>query len=697
MVSSPRFVSIRWKLWVPFLFLVLSAHWGLYGYFSFQLERQYERDQQLSFKSNLKALDGVLTTSYHKLLEVGHTILLMKPVVSTTSYQEFIHSIIKEKFPYFEAQGILDGAAVFDTQGRKVFSAGNIDLQSNSGVHSALKNEQPVREILCDKQCVRTIAIPLLNSGEVEGVIVLGRLMQDMVLDFKQLTAVEIGIARKNLERQPDIEGWSLDFTQLTQRNRNIQILQALSQQTAQISNEILYQLDVFDRHYEVYFTVPESVALTDTVWVLITDGTLRYQALQVLKNQLAVGLLVSSIFLLMITFMSTLKTARRVTKVAQFSKEQCFAAERGGFPHIDAREQAFIFNDEIVDIYRSIRELSDKVGRLSERGDEANQRIENMASALRMEKEVVAHLVGRSENIIVTQSMDGAVLTINDVGKKIFNITKGEASPRFSDLFFAGEFNHKAIDRLNRLYMGLETLVCSDSQSLDLKGQLRDFLWIHSYLSECAERRPIILSIGMDVTEKRVAEKRLSWLVLHDPMTKVPNKQFFLQQLTEVVEECQKNQHSLAVLCCDVAGLHDSRQLVGISGHSPTLATDVAQRISNCLRSDDIVVRFADELFMVVLKSIKNSGSVERIAQKIITAFSAPFDSHDGAPAIDINIGISIFPDQASGGAELVSHAEIAMHLSRDCGVNNYQYYRHQESSFKNSDIKEYEDVRAD
>ena len=697
MASSPRFVSIRWKLWVPFLLVVLSVHWGLYGYFSLQFERQYNRDRQISLKSNLKTLDGVLTASYHKLLEVGHTILLMKPIVSTTSYQEFIHSVIKEKFPQFEAQGILDGAAVFDSQGRQVFSAGNIDMKSASGVLSALKNEHPVREMGCDKQCFRTIAIPLLNAGKVEGVLVLGRLMQDMVLDFKQLTAVEMGIAKKNLERQPDIEGWSLDFTQLTQRNRNIQILQALSHETEQISNEALYKLDVFDRHFEIYFTVPESVALTDTVWVLIADSTLRYQALQVLKYQLAAGLLISSLFLLFITFMSTLKTARRVIKVALFSKEQCLATERSAFSHIDTREKAVSFPDEIADIYRSIKRFGDKVALLYEREDEANQRIEKMANALRMEKEVVAHLMGRSENVIVTQSMDGVVLTINDVGKKVFSITKGEASSRFSDLFFAGEFNHKAVDQLNRLYMGLETLVCSDSQGLDLKGQLRYFLWIHSCLPDCPELRPIILSIGMDVTEKREAEKRLSWLVLHDPVTKVPNKQFFLQQLTEIMEECQRNQHSLAVLCCDVAGLHHSSQLVGIFEHSPELTADVAQRISNCLRGDDIVVRFDDELFMVVLKSVKNSSGVERVAQKIITAFSTPFDSCDGPSAIGINIGISIFPDQAVGVAEVVSRAEIAMHMSLDHGVNNYQYYRHPESGIKGSDSKEHGDERAD
>ncbi|SFG07521.1 cache domain-containing protein [Neptunomonas qingdaonensis] len=527
MNRSPRFISLRWKLWMPFLLAVLSIHVGLYSYVGRQIERQYELDQQVSFKSNLKALDGVLTTSYHKLLEVGQTILIMKQTASNLLYKDYIYSSISEKFPQLEAQGILDGAAVFDTQGQLVFSVGNIDIQSNSGVQPALKNERPIREMRCDNQCIRTIAIPLLNSGKVEGVLVLGRLMQDMVLDFKQLTAVDIGIARKNLENASDIDAWSLDFTQLTQRNKNMQILQTLSQQITNISNETLYRVDVFDRHYEIYFTVPASVAFTDTVWVLMIDGTIRYQAIRALKNQLAVGLIISSLFLLMIAFVCASKVARRLLNVTLFLKEQGFlkeqdlveeqglviekssAKEQCAGRLIDARQDPLFFQDEISEISLSVRDVSDMVEHLSEGEQKSSQCIESMAKALRLEKERVAHLVGNTQNVIVTQSTDGTVLTINDVGKKLFGITKEAALPKFVDLFFTSELNQQALDGITRLYMGLDNLVYLDSQSLDLKGQLRDFSWIHSYISACSEHRAIILSVGIDMTEKREAERK--------------------------------------------------------------------------------------------------------------------------------------------------------------------------------------------
>ncbi|WP_372739712.1 cache domain-containing protein [Neptunomonas sp.] len=521
MNRSPRFISIRWKLWMPFLLAVLSIHVGLYSYVGRQIERQYERDQQVSFKSNLKALDGVLTTSYHKLLEVGQTVLIMKQTASTLRYKDYIYSSISEKFPQLEAQGIVDGAAVFDTQGQLVFSVGNIDLQTNSGVQPALKNERPVREMRCKDQCFRTIAIPLLNSGKVEGVLVLGRLMQDIVLDFKQLTAVEMGIARKNIEKPSDIDAWSLDFTQLTQRNQNMQILQTLSQQVTHISNETLYRVDVFDRHYEIYFTVPASVAFTDTVWVLITDGTIRYQAMRALKNQLGVGFIISSLFLLMIAFMSASKVARRLVNVPFLVKAQDLIKEQGlvlekslakeqfAGRQIDARQDRLFFQDEISAISLWIRDVCDMVERLSEGEQKSSHCIESMAKALSVEKERVAHLVGSTENVIVTQSTDGTVLTMNDVGKKLFGISKEAALPKFVDLFFTSEFNQQALDSITRLYMGLDNLVYLDSQSLDLKGQLRDFSWIHSYISACSDHRAIILSVGIDMTEKREAERK--------------------------------------------------------------------------------------------------------------------------------------------------------------------------------------------
>ena len=132
-----------------------------------------------------------------------------------------------------------------------------------------------------------------------------------------------------------------------------------------------------------------------------------------------------------------------------------------------------------------------------------ADQKIDEIAQALRIEKARVVHLVGNSENIIVTQNCDGIVLTVNEVGQKLLGPSQTDVPHLFTDLFYSGEENQQAVDAINRIYTGLDQLVCSDSQKLDSQGQLHSLFWIHSYIDGCSEHRSVILSIGIEVTVK--------------------------------------------------------------------------------------------------------------------------------------------------------------------------------------------------
>lgn len=416
---------------------------------------------------------------------------------------------------------------------------------------------------------------------------------------------------------------------------------------------------------------------------MLIADDTLRYEAMRALKHQLGVGLIISSLLLLVIAFMSALKVSRRLVNVTLVAKEHNLAKAQGSRTHIDIREESLLFHDEISEASHWLSNVSDKVERLSEGEHNTSQRIESIAKALRVEKERVAHLVGNSGSVMVTQGLDGGVLTVNDVGKKLFGISGKNYSRAFSDLFFAGELNQEARESINRLYMGLDNIVCSNSHSLDLHGQLRDFTWIHSFIDECSTHRPVILSIGMDMTIKRKAEKRLA---LYDSLTAVANEQFFLDKLPELMEDSLKNGSLLSVLCCGIVQLRDNLPLFDLSGRDAALSAAIIGRISSCLRGDDIVVRFGNELFIVVIKGLKTRMNGGDKARKIIQTFADPFFIEGVESVVGVNIGISVFPDQAVGVTEIVSNAEVAMFLSKKLGSNNYQYYGQEESASKDA-----------
>ncbi|WP_028471372.1 diguanylate cyclase domain-containing protein [Neptunomonas japonica] len=658
MIVRPAFVSLRWKILVPLVFLVVVINVLLYGYINQQLLLQYEATRSESHAANLKALNGSLTTSYHKLLEVAQTITALTQT-SGSDQNQYVQIVFDYDFAQLEAQGVLDSAVLFSPEGELIMTWGVATSSFDFIVKKAIAQEYPVRDLVCLEQCSHYIAIPLLSNGHVSGVLVVGRVIQGTVLDFKQLTGVDIGIAKKIKESESAVTHWPLLFTQMTQKNQNIQLLNLLSQTEPKFVQDTLYSVRAFGHSYDVFFTVPDSIESDETVWVLIADKTQNVNRLKEIQFKYKAGMIVASMMLILLIGVlvgCVIKRLKLILKQApsrSLLNTQNVLTKTAFTDEIDQIRQCIVRNEE----YTSL----------------SNHELQVISPQL-FEKDIIANLMGNANSVVLTQCMDGRVLTVNELAKQLFGEFKDCPEQMFSDSFLVGDHNKTALDDINKLYIGRENLVCFEARCLDIKGETRYLYWIHTNMESNLDH-PVILSIGIDITSNKKAEERLAWLAFHDPVTEVANKHLFLQLLPEMMASSLENESSLAVMCCEVKKLTDSHFLMDPADGNVTLFSVVAKRVSSCLRGDDLVARFGDDLFMIILNNIKTKGNAASVAKKIITAFEEPFFTNGCHFKVSINIGISIFPNQSSDVAELVQSAEMAMYLSKEEGLNNFEY----------------------
>lgn len=666
MILRPAFVSLRWKILVPLAFLVIVINVLLYGYINQQLLHQHEATRSESHAANLKALNGSLTTSYHKLLEVAQTITALTQT-SGSDQNQYVQIVFDYDFAQLEAQGVLDSAVLFSPKGELIMTWGVVHSSFDTIVEKAIAQEYPVRDLICREQCSHYIAIPLLSNGSVSGVLVVGRVIQGTVLDFKQLTGVDIGIAKKIKESEPAVTNWPLLFTQMTQKNQNIQLLNLLSQTEPKFVLDTLYSVRAFGHSYDVFFTVPSSIQSDETVWVLIADKTQNVDRLQKVQFKYKAGMIVASTILILIIGM----LVECVVKRLRFILKQ---APSRSLIHPQNVLAKSAFSDEID----KIRQLC--MVRNEERVSLSNQELQVIppskasVSAQVYEKDTVANLMGNANSIVLTQCLNGRVLTMNELAKQLFGELKDRPEHIFSDHFLVGSHNRTALDGINKLYIGRENLVCFEARCTDIKGETCHLYWIHTNMESNVDH-PVILSIGIDITSNKKAEERLAWLAFHDPVTEVANKHLFLQLLPEMMASNLENGSSLAVMCCEVKKSTDSHLLMDPADGNVTLFSVVSERVSSCLRGDDLVARFSDDLFMIVLNNIKTKGNAGSVAEKLITAFEEPFFINGCHFKVSINIGISTFPNQSSDVAGLVQSAEMSMYLSKEEGINNFEY----------------------
>ncbi|WP_293267139.1 diguanylate cyclase [Neptunomonas sp.] len=666
MTIWPAFMSLRWKVLIPLAFLLILINVVLYSYINQQLSHQYEATRGESHTRSLKALNGALTTSYHKLLEVAQTISTLTQSSSEDQILQ-VQKALDMSFTRLEAEGVLDSAVIFDPSAKLIKRWGHQNSSFDNIVGKAIEQEYPVRDLVCYNQCFRYIAIPLLSDGIVSGALVVGRVIQDTVLDFKQLTGVDIGIAKRVEQASADIENWSLSFTQMTQKNQNIQLLRLLSQTETAFVIDKLYSVRAFGHSYGVFFTVPESVKSIDTVWVFVQDETLNKERLDEAQFRVRLEIAIASLLMVLLIAMVMGSVTKRLRIILK-------TLAAGSISQKNQMIYQASLVDEIDQIQQKCIEINEEGSSLKKDGLAAVKSLEELSVTQLSGREVVTNLTSHANSVVLTQSMDGRVLTTNEFGKQLFGEFEHDPELTFSDCFLAGKNNLAAIDDMNKLYIGRESLVCFESQCVDLKGGSQYLYWIHTSMASNLDR-PTILSIGIDITANKKAEERLAWLAFHDPVTEVANKRLFLQLLPEMMASSLENQRSIAVLCCEIKNLTDNHFSIDTTGGDVTLLSAAADRVSDCLRGDDVIARFGDELFMVILSSIKTEKNAGDVARKIITAFDKPFSIDSSNHKVNINIGICTFPSQSNDVAELVENAETAMYLSKEEGANNFKY----------------------
>lgn len=94
-------------------------------------------------------------------------------------------------------------------------------------------------------------------------------------------------------------------------------------------------------------------------------------------------------------------------------------------------------------------------------------------------------------------------------------------------------------------------------------------------------------------------------------------------------------------------------------------------------MREDDTLARLGGDEFIILLSSIHDFGDATGVAQRIISAISAPYaiDSHEFR--IGCSLGISVYPDDGETPAALMQSADAAMYRAKHEGRNTYRLYR--------------------
>ncbi|MEW8561173.1 MAG: GGDEF domain-containing protein, partial [Candidatus Thiodiazotropha sp.] len=126
------------------------------------------------------------------------------------------------------------------------------------------------------------------------------------------------------------------------------------------------------------------------------------------------------------------------------------------------------------------------------------------------------------------------------------------------------------------------------DASALSSDGQKKTISWVHSPLAGKQDpNETVILSVGLDITDREVAEERLAWLAKHDPLTELYNRRNFQTEFDKIVTLAERYHHDTALLFFD---LDQFKYINDASGHQAgdALLQIVARQLREVTRSTD-------------------------------------------------------------------------------------------------------------
>jgi diguanylate cyclase (GGDEF)-like protein/PAS domain S-box-containing protein len=190
------------------------------------------------------------------------------------------------------------------------------------------------------------------------------------------------------------------------------------------------------------------------------------------------------------------------------------------------------------------------------------------------------------------------------------------------------------------------------------------------------------------DITEQKKAEGDIRQLAYYDPLTRLPNRRMFLEQLQTIMDQALANGTLAGIMFVD---LDHFKNLNDAHGHSvgDQLLRLIAQRLMLLVGTRDLAARLGGDEFVIVLPGLDTSeeratAQTLAMAQRIHEALLAPFELDTGLTdrtqtlryTCSGSIGVALFGLVPEPLTEVLKRADVAMYKSKQDGRNLIREY---------------------
>ncbi|WP_448632788.1 MULTISPECIES: bifunctional diguanylate cyclase/phosphodiesterase [Pseudomonas fluorescens group] len=179
------------------------------------------------------------------------------------------------------------------------------------------------------------------------------------------------------------------------------------------------------------------------------------------------------------------------------------------------------------------------------------------------------------------------------------------------------------------------------------------------------------------DITDEVAAHAQVQHLSLHDALTGLPNRNKLARYLDDALL-AKEHAPPLTLLMVDLDNFKPINDSLGHPAGDAVLL-EVAQRLRDCTREQDLVARLGGDEFVVVLSGMEHTTEIDRFCERLIGSLQQPIHYETHSLHIGASIGIAVSRRQGHVPGELIRCADIALYQAKSEGKRTWCYFASQ------------------
>jgi len=180
---------------------------------------------------------------------------------------------------------------------------------------------------------------------------------------------------------------------------------------------------------------------------------------------------------------------------------------------------------------------------------------------------------------------------------------------------------------------------------------------------------------ILIDIDERKTAQEELARYSLTDPVTGLPNRTAFVEELRRAIALARQGGPGFAIHYIDLDRFKDINDVLGHDKGDELLKAVAERLVAKRRTGADLVSRFGGDEFAILQTSVRDHSDAGAFARRILSAVAEPFDIGTEIH-VTASVGISVYSPSLASAEDMLKQVDVALYRAKDSGRNQCHFH---------------------